>query len=144
MSVGLQVREDELRHLMENVWCEMLFADVQPFVNVGAGPGLTWHGFVEVLGDWHGFVCLECSDEAVTFVRDALAADHRAAPGDREDAFLELVNILGGGVKSLADGSCRLELPRLGIPEGCGGGTVIDEVYRCAGAPVRIRILAAG
>ena len=71
---------------------------------------------VDVYGAWEGTVSLTCAavvGEEMTRRMLALPASDAVDPLDLEDALGEVVNVLGGNVKSLVDG-CTLGLPRVG------------------------------
>jgi chemotaxis protein CheX len=72
---------------------------------------------VHVTGDWEGSVILEASAQ---LSRQATAAMFDMPPdevGDDEmaDALGELANIVGGSVKGLMPGGCRLSLPTVAL-----------------------------
>jgi chemotaxis protein CheX len=112
------VSEVAVQSIAAQVW-EMLFD--APAVQVsevaddvfGSAP-LTFS--VDVYGAWHGTVSLTCAaavGEEMTRRMLALPESDDVDPLDLEDALGEVVNVLGGNVKSLVDG-CTLGLPRVG------------------------------
>lgn len=112
------VSEVAVQSIAAQVW-EMLFD--APAVQVtevaddafGSDP-LTFS--VDVYGAWHGTVSLTCpAAVGVEMTRRMLALPESddVDPLDLEDALGEVVNVLGGNVKSLVDG-CTLGLPRVG------------------------------
>jgi chemotaxis protein CheX len=70
---------------------------------------------VDVYGAWEGTVSLTCAagvGEEMTRRMLAMPESDDVDPLDLEDALGEVVNVIGGNVKSLVDG-CTLGLPRV-------------------------------
>jgi chemotaxis protein CheX len=70
---------------------------------------------VDVHGNWEGTVSLTCAarvGEEMTRRMLAMPEAEDVDPLDLEDALGEVVNVIGGNVKSLVDG-CTLGLPRV-------------------------------
>lgn len=70
-------------------------------------------GCIQLAGAWQGAVILDCSDE---FAAQAAAAmfglsPNAVEPQDKIDTVAELVNMLGGNIKSILPGPSFLALP---------------------------------
>ncbi len=74
---------------------------------------------VVIRGGWSGFVVLEMGsgtavEAARVMLEDELEGSDDVTPEEVADAVGELVNIIGGNVKSLLPTVCALGLPRVG------------------------------
>jgi chemotaxis protein CheX len=112
------VSADAVRSIAAQVWESLFDAEAVQVAGVAGedfGPDpLTFS--VDVYGPWDGTVSLTCDaavGEEMTRRMLALPASDDIDPLDLEDALGEVVNVIGGNVKSLVDGS-TLGLPRLG------------------------------
>jgi chemotaxis protein CheX len=72
---------------------------------------------VHLTGDWEGSVVLEASPQLALDGTATMFDMPAQAIGDEEmaDALGELANIVGGGIKGLLPGSCRLSLPTVAL-----------------------------
>lgn len=70
---------------------------------------------IDVSGDWAGTIGLQMSAPMARKAASALfgCAPEQASSDEVKDAASELANMIGGAVKSLLLGSCRLGLPRV-------------------------------
>ncbi len=95
------------------VWSSFL-GDEEPLL-IGPPAELTvgWSAAVSVSGEWQGMISVELSAEMADQVtRRMLCLDDGPLPDeDVADAVGELVNMIGGGVKSLMPGPSALSLP---------------------------------
>lgn len=68
---------------------------------------------VEITGAWNGTVCLSCSVVAGRHAASAMfdMEDSELSPAEISDAVGELVNMVGGNIKSLLPGPTQLSLP---------------------------------
>ncbi len=112
--VAASPKPADVRMLTEEVWASFL-AEHGP-LQVGTDPDFApdWSASVTVKGEWNGVVALEMSTSgAQQLTRSMLALDSAAelVDGDLVDAIGEMVNMIGGNVKSLVRGPCRLSLP---------------------------------
>jgi chemotaxis protein CheX len=105
------VDEQSLRDFADNIWSTMLGLSLDGAPAPEAEDYIT--GCVQITGDWQGAVTVELAVPLARRVAAALFAMEPAELGDGEvcDAVGELANMLGGNVKALLDGSCRLSLP---------------------------------
>jgi hypothetical protein len=129
--------QDEIVRTVENVWELLLGRRVEacdPQGAVAEPPCLT--GSVPIRGDWEGVVTLRCSEPLCR----RLAADlFGRGPEDMEssdlrDALSELTNIIGGNLKALLPGVCRLGLPHAGADVATAlPADGHQAVFRCDG-----------
>lgn len=110
---------DDLHWIAEEVWNALLGEEEilaprpvppgSPFDEPG-----TWSAAVSINGGWQGYVTVELGAAVaadLTAKMLALPADEPVADGDVADAVGELVNMIGGNVKSLMPGPSVLSLP---------------------------------
>lgn len=107
-----------IQSIVAQVW-EALFESTAvltaPIAPDSLGPD-AWTASVEVFGAWEGAVSLTCSaaaGEEMTRLMLGLTESDELDPLDLGDALGELVNVVGGNLKSLVDG-CTLGLPQVG------------------------------
>ena len=106
------VGPDQIVDIASTVWSSFLGLTLTQ-VEVAADAEHSATATVHVSGGWNGSVVLSCS---ATLARRAAAAMFQMAEddlGDSEvgDAFGELVNMIGGNVKSLLPEPSQLSLP---------------------------------
>lgn len=103
----------DVEMVVTEVWSSFL-GDEEPLL-IGPPAELTvgWSAAVTVSGEWHGMISVELPAEMADQVtRRMLCLDDGALPDeDVADAVGELVNMIGGGVKSLMPGPSALSLP---------------------------------
>jgi chemotaxis protein CheX len=115
---AVSVPSDAIRSIATQVWESLFDAEavqVAPVADDDLGPGRMTFS-VDVYGGWEGTVSLTCAavvGEEMTRRMLALPDSDDVDPLDLEDALGEVVNVIGGNVKSLVDG-CTLGLPRVG------------------------------
>ncbi|MBX3376603.1 MAG: chemotaxis protein CheX [Phycisphaeraceae bacterium] len=140
---------DDIRTLAETVW-EVTLAVPLTVDTSGqsSARGRSTVGSIQITGAWNGAVLLDCSTEVA---RKAAAAMFSSWPDsvsmqDMQDAVAELVNIMGGNLKSLLPEKCYLSLPS--VVEGGdysarvpGSRVVNREEFSCDGHRVTITIL---
>ncbi|GAB3860800.1 hypothetical protein GCM10028801_24000 [Nocardioides maradonensis] len=127
---------DDLLWIAEEVWQALLGEDellVSRLVPPGTpfdAPG-TWSAAVFVSGGWQGTVTVELSADvaaALTVRMLALPADEDAADADVADAVGELVNMIGGNVKSLMPGPSVLSLPMVAAGRAAHSSELAEAV----------------
>lgn len=142
---------DDVEALTGDVWLALVGED-EVLVPRLVPPGSpfdakgVWSSSVTVTGGWHGVVTVEL-DEAVAQQLSArmlaLPDDEAVADVDIADAVGELVNMVGGNVKSLMPGPSVLSLPAVAAGRAAFASDVtevcrLDLAWR--GGPVRICI----
>ena len=143
----MELTEDDICALIEEIWSSYLMLDVDPTAPVDPG-GRSLSALIHIHGSWEGTVIVHCSESLSTRIASAmfaLEADELSAD-DVGDAVGEVVNMLGGSVKSLVDGPASLSLPTviggahhtIQIP----GSTVLNEVwFTTIGEPLSVTVL---
>jgi chemotaxis protein CheX len=104
----------DVQMVVEEVWGTFLGTE-EPLV-LGAPGDLVvgWSAAVSIAGEWHGLVSVELpAPMADEVTRRMLGFDGVAEVSDEDvaDAVGELVNMIGGNVKSLMPGPSALSLP---------------------------------
>ncbi|NYG57027.1 chemotaxis protein CheX [Nocardioides perillae] len=108
---------DDVRSLTEEVWASFL-GEAEPLLPGAGGPTGGWSAAITVTGGWEGMVTVELTDRvaaAVTQQMLGMAEDEVASDEDVADAVGELVNMVGGNVKSLMPGPSTLSLPVVAV-----------------------------
>ena len=105
---------DDVSAVTEEVWSTFL-GHTEPFTAAEVRPFVpAWSASVTVKGEWNGMVALEMTDAGarrVTCGMLGLEPGEDVSDTDLVDAFGELVNMVGGNVKSLVPGPSQLYLP---------------------------------
>ncbi|MDT0200809.1 chemotaxis protein CheX [Nocardioides sp. AE5] len=126
------------------VWAT--FLGEEPLLPAGPAeqaPG--WSAAVTVTGAWPGMVVIELSTAAAHAVATRMLGTPQADEADTTDAVGELVNIVGGNVKSLMPEPSVLSLPvvttgRIAVPTGQVEVVRLDLEW--LGEPVALRVHA--
>lgn len=125
MSTVMAPGQEDLEFITAEVWSS--FLDVEGTDPLVPGPPQAWpddelttSASVSISGAWRGHVILECSQRAALLVAAALLAvpEDEASEEDVADAVGELVNMIGGNVKSLVDSPSMLSLPHVVVQPG--------------------------
>jgi chemotaxis protein CheX len=108
------VGEEQICTLTKLAWTTVLKTAVKPVDTPGTlGGGKFVAAKVKVIGSWNGSVMVGCSyalaKRAAGKMFDMPAES--ISPDELRDAVGEMANILGGNVKTLIAGKCRLSLP---------------------------------
>ncbi|GAA1957775.1 hypothetical protein GCM10009798_16530 [Nocardioides panacihumi] len=142
----------DVQAIVEQVWSSFL-GEEEPLLPRPAAGGQfaadeAWSAAVSISGGWDATVTVELSGPvALSLTRTMLGLDDADATedGDVADAVGELVNMVGGNVKSLMPGPSVLSLPavaagRAAHPSGAAEIARFDGVW--AGEPVRVAVHA--
>ncbi|SFC32604.1 chemotaxis protein CheX [Nocardioides terrae] len=141
----------DVHAIVDQVWTSFL-GEVEPLLPADVAPGgpfpagQAWSAAVSVSGGWDATVTVELSAAlAVSLTTTMLGLEGPEAPDDADlaDAVGELVNMVGGNLKSLMPGPSALSLPAVaaGRAAHASGATEIacfDGVW--AGEPVRVTV----
>lgn len=101
-----------ITELTRDIWSALL-ADGGLLPDVSAAPAGDITATVEINGAWNGTTCLTCSTLAGRHAASTMFGvdDEDLTPSDIADAVGELVNVVGGNIKSLLPGPTELSLP---------------------------------
>lgn len=110
--MSLQCSDSDLISIVQNIVETVLHASVLVDEPVNDSR-FALSGCIQLAGAWQGAVILDCSDE---FAQHAAAAmfsldDADVQTQDKIDTVAELVNMLGGNIKSILPGPSFLALP---------------------------------
>lgn len=105
----------DVEMVVEEVWTSFLGADDPLIIGPPSELHVGWSAAVSVSGEWQGMISVELptnTAEEVTRRMLGLVEGLEETPDeDVADAVGELVNMIGGGVKSLMPGPSALSLP---------------------------------
>lgn len=146
---------DDVQAVTEDVWVALL-GDEDVLVPRLVPPGApfdaagVWSAVVTVSGGWQGVVTIELDDTVARLVTAHMLdipAGTDATDSDVADAVGELVNMVGGNIKSLMPGPSVLSLPSVAAGRAVFASDVteacrVDVAWR--GAPVRVCIHVPG
>ena len=145
---------EDVRAVAGDVWESCLAHHGEP-LDWGTGEpleGEVAQALVRIAGDWSGVVTLEMSADAARTAAQVMLEADDVEPEEVADAVGELVNIIGGNIKSLLPTPSRLglpqvrHLPRAGTGPLSEDGTVtwVTEHYRVdlrwGARPVLVRV----
>lgn len=104
---------EDVRAVTGDVWesCLLHYGDTLEW---GTGEGFEGdiaRALIHITGDWSGIVTLEMALEAARTAAHVMLETDQVAPEEVADAVGELVNIIGGNLKSLLPSPSRLSLP---------------------------------
>ena len=141
----------DLQAVVEHVWSSYLGEEELLLVGPAtAGHAYAWSAAVSIAGGWHGTVTVELAGpvaaELTRLMLDLPEDGGRAGDlvdADVADAVGELVNMIGGNVKSLLPGPSALTLPAVAAGRAAHSSqsaevACLDALWR--GAPVRISV----
>ncbi|MFL6025057.1 MAG: chemotaxis protein CheX [Marmoricola sp.] len=111
MSLMVEPSYEDVQMLVDEVWTSFLGSD-EPLLPGGPTElNVGWSAAVTVTGEWHGLVCVELPTGLAEEVTRRMLAVQETLDEDVADAVGELVNMIGGNVKSLMPGPSVLSLP---------------------------------
>ncbi|GAA3660609.1 hypothetical protein GCM10022237_20570 [Nocardioides ginsengisoli] len=142
---------DDVLAVTEDVWVALL-GDDDPLLPRVAPDGAAfdatgpWSAATTVSGGWQGVVTVELDDTAARSLTARmldLPPGLDAVDGDIADAVGELVNMVGGNIKSLMPGPSVLSLPSVAAGRAAFASDVreasrLDLAWR--GSPVRVSV----
>ena len=151
VDVRTAVDPDSISTVVQQVWSCMLGEDLG---NRGESTAVgreerPVQGSVHIAGAWCGAISLLCSPE---FARTVAAGMFGAEPdslstADIHDALGELVKVIGGNLKPLLPGPCRLSVPAVREVDNPGpaqpsAGLVTDVGFVCKKETFRVAVVA--
>jgi chemotaxis protein CheX len=104
---------ETVAELTQEIWSALLAPDGSPQLMLGELPGYDFVATTDISGEWNGSVCLSCSRTAARHATSAMFGlpDEELTAADILDAVGELINVVGGNIKSLVPGPSVLSLP---------------------------------
>jgi chemotaxis protein CheX len=145
MTAVLDLQLEDIRVVTDDVWTSFL-ATYGPleWSTVPLDEAELVQASVAIRGDWTGTVTLEMAPgTAATAARTMLHLES-VEDADVTDALGELVNMIGGNIKSLLPSGSTLGLPIVSHAPVFPATAAITEHYRVelawAGTPIRIRV----
>ncbi|GEP40208.1 hypothetical protein NPS01_38710 [Nocardioides psychrotolerans] len=141
----------DLHAVVDEVWSAFLGPEdplLPALPDTGLGDGVTWSAATSVTGAWNGVVTVEIPDVVAQTATErmlGLAPGEDLSTEDVADAVGELVNMIGGNVKSLMPGPSALSLPlvargTIASPSDLTEVSCLDLTW--AGSPLRVSVLA--
>lgn len=137
----------DVQMVIEEVWSSFLGTD-EPLVVGEPGPVETgWSAAVTVAGAWEGMISVELPTATAEEVCRRMLGVEDTHDEDVADAVGELVNMIGGNIKSLMPGPSVLSLPvvaagRMARPSDATEVCRVDA--RWAGAPLQVCVHVHG
>jgi chemotaxis protein CheX len=111
MTVLAEPTLSDVQMVVEEVWSSFLGAEEPLLPGMPGELATGWSAAVTVSGAWDGMISVEVPTEMAEEVTRRMLAVDEAADEDVADAVGELVNMIGGNVKSLMPGPSALSLP---------------------------------
>ncbi|MFL6159148.1 MAG: chemotaxis protein CheX [Marmoricola sp.] len=102
---------DDVQMLVDEVWTSFLGAEEPLLPGAPSDLAVGWSAVVTVSGEWHGTVSVELPTGLAEEVTRRMLMVEETQDEDVADAVGELVNMIGGNVKSLMPGPSVLSLP---------------------------------
>jgi chemotaxis protein CheX len=140
----------DLQAVVEEVWATFLGEEepLFPALEAADPAGTTWSAAVTISGGWQGMVTVRLPEPlARILTQQMLGTDGDPAAGadeDLVDATGELVNVIGGNVKSLVPGPSTLSLPVV-APGRISASSELPPVaalhYSWSGQPVTVEVV---
>ncbi|HKX27438.1 MAG TPA: chemotaxis protein CheX [Blastocatellia bacterium] len=146
----MQFLEVEIRQITEWIWFSMLEREIRHGNYFGkmTAEDCMLTGCVRISGDWDGAVTLHCSS---AFARRVAALmfdipEQNATFEHEQDALGELVNMVGGNIKSLLPAPSHLSLPAVkhGVAHTAflSAGKVVSKIdFEYMGEPFSVSLL---
>jgi chemotaxis protein CheX len=152
MVFPVESYQAEINQIVSDVFSTMLRADVEPVAGAAAHlPSPTVTAAIFFAGNWKGAVLVECSvRQACRWTAHLTAVTPNDPPhsvnDDVRDAMGELVNMIGGNLKSVLPHGVGLSMPTL--VEGndyavklCGGNLVNRRQFRSEFEPFAVTLV---
>ncbi len=110
----MQFLESEIEQYNKLVWATLLGFDIQPepgSFNLPSGEIVT--GSVQVTGKWNGVISLYLSSPLVARVTEKMFSldSGQSTPDTKKDAIGEMINMIGGNIKSMLPQPSSLSTP---------------------------------
>jgi chemotaxis protein CheX len=147
MSITVEPAITDVQMVIEEVWTSFLGSEEPLVVGIPGDVETGWSAAVTVTGEWEGMVSVELPTATAEEVCRRMLGVDETQDEDVADAVGELVNMIGGNVKSLMPGPSTLSLPvvaagRVARPSEAVEVCRIDGWW-CA-APLRVSVHVHG
>jgi chemotaxis protein CheX len=111
----MEFTQSDLFQIVEGIWSSMLDMEIHPLPAASAAspaPSLL-ATCVQITGAWNGLVALHCSLHLARRIAAAMFTIdvESVTPEEMRDSLGELINMIGGGVKSLLPENSMLSVP---------------------------------
>lgn len=144
----MELTHTDITRVLESIWESVLTREIQ-YSGTTATPQseAVLAACIQISGAWNGVVTLHCSRALARQVAEMMFGleGDSVAKEDMNDSLGELVNMVGGGVKSLLPETCVLSLPTvvegddftISIP---GTSLVQQAAFQSQGEPVLVAL----
>ena len=125
----------ELEQILESIFATMFDCKIARVAPRSRSTGTTLTASIQISGDWVGSVVLDMHPQTARAAAGAmLRIPHETvAEEDCHDVAAELVNIVGGNLKSLLPGGSHLSLPTVVVGSDFGlhmhAAELLDEIW---------------
>lgn len=140
------IDDEFVSELTRMVWNTVLGLEVWQKPNPTAGPEdqETVTTFVDISGAWEGSIALSFSGAFGRRMAATMLAcsEAEATPTSVKDALGELANVLGGNVKGILPGPCKLSLPKVQPLTHEPGERLRRLCFECDGGTFSVTVLA--
>ena len=134
----MKFADSDICQIAESVWSSMLSLPIERSDRVVSEKDQQGFlaAYLRISGAWNGFVVLQCPLGLARQAACAIFTPNMPSPDDIRDTLGELVNMVGGNIKTLLPPPCQLSLPavtvgfdyELGVP---GGQIVEQKAFIC-------------
>ncbi len=144
----MELTHTDITRVLESIWESVLTREIQ-YSGTTTTPQseADLAACIQISGAWNGVVTLHCSRALARQVAEMMFGieGDNVAKEDMDDSLGELVNMVGGGVKSLLPETCVLSLPTvvegddfmISIP---GASLVQQAAFHSQGEPVFVAL----
>jgi len=136
----------ELGKAVIDAMADMAFLDAEPRTPGGAEPSHAWgfHSAIDVLRPVSCRIELQSQEELLERITDILFEEPAQEGPEREDAILEMLNVVAGSFLTAYFGrgtDIKLELPRCMFSSGGDEGDSIARIdFDAEGSPLRVSL----
>lgn len=138
----------DVQAIVEQVWSSFL-GETEPLLPQSLPTGTpfgaeeAWSAAITISGGWSGLVTVELAEKVAFTLTSEMLGFAEVEDGDVADAVGELVNMVGGNIKSLMPGPSTLSLPVVAAGRAAHASDAV-EVARFdglwTGLPVRVSV----
>ena len=134
------VDEELIRELTRVVWSTVVGMDAEERLTIPPGAEEITTS-VDITGAWVGTVSLSFSRVLGRRLAAAMleCPESETTPALVQDVVSELANVIGGNVKGVLPGPCKLSLPRLETPSAASA-TDQKVWFDCGGQPFSVTV----